>query len=33
MHPNTQDPDAQAGPDAWIMEIWDNLKDNILPFE
>jgi hypothetical protein len=28
-----QDPDAQAGPDAWIMEIQDYLKNNILPNE
>jgi hypothetical protein len=33
MRPGTQDPDAQVGPDAWIMEIWDYLKDNILPDE
>ena len=24
-------PPAQGGPDAWISEIWDSLKDNILP--
>jgi hypothetical protein len=28
-----QDPEAQASPDVWIMEIWDYLKDNILPGE
>jgi hypothetical protein len=28
-----QDPDAQANLDAWITEIWDYLKDNILPDE
>jgi hypothetical protein len=31
MHPDAQDPEAQAGPDTWIMEIWTYLKDNILP--
>jgi hypothetical protein len=31
--PSTQDPDAQASPDAWITEIRDYLKDNILPDE
>jgi hypothetical protein len=30
VHPGTQDPDAQAGLDAWITEIQDYLKDNIL---
>jgi transposase InsO family protein len=30
VNPNMQDPDAHAGPDAWITEIWDYLKDNIL---
>jgi hypothetical protein len=29
-HPSAQDPDAQVGPDAWIMDIRDYLKDNIL---
>jgi hypothetical protein len=29
--PNVQDLDAQASPDAWIMEIQDYLKDNMLP--
>ena len=24
-------PPAQGGPDAWISETWDYLKDNILP--
>jgi hypothetical protein len=33
MNLNAQDLDAQANPDAWIMEIWDYLKDNILPDE
>jgi hypothetical protein len=31
VHPDAQDPEAQAGPDTWIMEIWTYLKDNILP--
>jgi hypothetical protein len=31
MHPSAQDPEAQAGPDTWITEIWTYLKDNILP--
>jgi hypothetical protein len=31
VHPGAQDPEAQAGPDTWIMEIWTYLKDNILP--
>jgi hypothetical protein len=30
MHPGAQDPEAQVGPNAWIMEIRTNLKDNIL---
>jgi hypothetical protein len=30
---SAQDPDAQASPDAWITEIRDYLKDNILPDE
>jgi hypothetical protein len=33
MHPGAQYPDALVGPDAWITEIWDYLKDNILPDE
>jgi hypothetical protein len=33
VNPDAQDPDAQVGPDAWITEIWDYLKDNILPDE
>jgi hypothetical protein len=33
VNPDVQDPDAQAGPDAWITEIRDYLKDNILPDE
>jgi hypothetical protein len=33
VHPGAQDPDAQAGPDAWITKIQDYLKDNILPDE
>jgi hypothetical protein len=31
VHPDAQDPEAQAGPDTWIMEIRTYLKDNILP--
>jgi hypothetical protein len=31
VHPGAQDPEAQAGPDTWIMEIWTYMKDNILP--
>jgi hypothetical protein len=31
VHPGTQDPEAQVGPDTWIMEIRTYLKDNILP--
>jgi hypothetical protein len=30
MNPGAQDSDAQASPDAWITEIWDYLKGNIL---
>jgi hypothetical protein len=30
MHPDAQDPNAQACPDAWITKIYDYLKDNIL---
>jgi hypothetical protein len=30
MHCNTQDPEAQVGPDIWITEIHTYLKDNIL---
>jgi hypothetical protein len=33
VHPDVQDPDAQVSPDAWITEIRDYLKDNILPDE
>jgi hypothetical protein len=33
VNPDAQDPDAQAGPNAWITEIRDYLKDNILPNE
>jgi hypothetical protein len=33
MNPNAQDPDAQPCPNAWITEIQDYLKDNILPDE
>jgi hypothetical protein len=33
VHPGAQDPVAQAGPNAWITEIRDYLKDNILPNE
>jgi hypothetical protein len=31
VHPGAQDPEAQAGPDTWIMKIRTYLKDNILP--
>jgi hypothetical protein len=31
VHPSAQDPEAQVGSDAWIMEIRSYLKDNILP--
>jgi hypothetical protein len=31
VHPGSQDPEAQAGPDTWITKIWTYLKDNILP--
>jgi hypothetical protein len=30
VHPNVQDPEAEDGPDTWIMEIQAYLKDNIL---
>jgi hypothetical protein len=30
VNPCTQDPDAQVGSDAWITEMRDYLKDNIL---
>jgi hypothetical protein len=30
VHPGAQDPEAQAGLDTWITEIWTYLKDNIL---
>jgi hypothetical protein len=30
MHPDEQDPEAQASPDTWIVEIQTYLKDNIL---
>jgi hypothetical protein len=33
VNPSVQDPDAQASPVAWITEIRDYLKDNILPDE
>jgi hypothetical protein len=33
MNPYVQDLDAQASPDAWITEIWDYMKDNILSDE
>jgi hypothetical protein len=33
VNPDTQDPDAQASHDAWIIEIQDYLEDNILPNE
>jgi hypothetical protein len=31
LHPGTQDPESQVGPNVWIMEIRNYLKDNILP--
>jgi hypothetical protein len=31
VHPDVQDPEAQAGPNTWIMEIQTYLKYNILP--
>jgi hypothetical protein len=31
VNPSAQDPEAQANPDTWIMEIQAYLKDNILP--
>jgi hypothetical protein len=31
VYPSVQDPEAQAGPNTWIMKIWTYLKDNILP--
>jgi hypothetical protein len=33
VNPSTHDPDAQANLDAWITEIQDYLKGNILPDE
>jgi hypothetical protein len=33
MNFSAQDPYAQVGPDAWITDIWDYLKENILPDE
>jgi hypothetical protein len=33
VNPYVQDLDAQAGPDAWITEIQDYMKDNILSDE
>jgi hypothetical protein len=30
VHLGAQNPEAQVGPDTWIMEIWTYLKDNIL---
>jgi hypothetical protein len=33
MHPDTPDPDAHVCLDAWITEIRDCVKDNILPHE
>jgi hypothetical protein len=29
--PGVEDPEAQAGPNTWITEIWTYVKDNILP--
>jgi hypothetical protein len=31
VHLGAQDPEAQGSPDAWIMEVRNYLKDNILP--
>jgi hypothetical protein len=31
VHPSAQDPEAQVSPDTCIIEIWNYLKDNILP--
>jgi hypothetical protein len=31
VHPSTQDPEAQAGPNTWITEVQTYLNDNILP--
>jgi hypothetical protein len=31
VHPDAQDPVAQAGLNTWITKIWAYLKDNILP--
>jgi hypothetical protein len=33
VNPGEEDPDAQGDPDAWIIEIRDYLKDNILANE
>jgi hypothetical protein len=33
MNPSAQDSYAQISPDAWITEIQDYLKDNVLPDE
>jgi hypothetical protein len=33
VNPAVHDPDAQGNLDAWIMDIQDYLKDNILPDE
>jgi hypothetical protein len=33
VNPGTQDPDALVDLDARMTEIWDYLKDNILPDE
>jgi hypothetical protein len=33
VHPGVQDLGAQVSLNTWIMEIWDYLKDNILPDE
>jgi hypothetical protein len=30
-NPLASQPKTQSGPDAWISEIWDYLKENILP--
>jgi hypothetical protein len=31
LHPDAKDPEAQVGPDTWIIEMWAYLRDNILP--
>jgi hypothetical protein len=31
VHSSLQDPKARVSPNAWIMEIWAYIKDNIFP--